>query len=196
MFDHSKGVFTETGESLLEVFATTENETAKDMFELGWLPFRNVWFQTRSSRLKLEEISKRRKKELSKITISTEGNVDLIVKKSEKFHKFDAKYLTEYLELPHFKFFFDDCFMGVVNLVDGIPYYTFMIWDESDRKHSYGTLSYYYLIDKFYNEGIDYMYISEFYDQFSYKKTLQGFEFWTGVEWSTNLDFYKNLKEY
>lgn len=182
-FDHSKGVFTETGDSLLEVFATAENETSKEMFESGWLPFRDKWYQTRSSRLELREISKRRKKELSKIKITTDGDISLIVKKSEKYHKFDTEYLDEYLELPHFKFFFDDCFCGVVNLVDGIPYYTFMIWDESDKKHSYGTLSYYYLIDKFYNEKLDYIYISEFYEQFSYKNTLQGFEFWDGKKW-------------
>ena len=60
-FDHSKGVFTETGDSLLEVFAITENETSKEMFESGWLPFRDKWYQTRSSRLELREISKRRK---------------------------------------------------------------------------------------------------------------------------------------
>lgn len=183
IYDHSKGIFTETGESLLEVFAITDDETSKYMFESGWLPFRDRWYQTKSSRLKLSEISKRRKKELSKISIATDGDIDLIIKNSKKYDKFDFKYLEEYLKLPHYKFFFDDCFCGIVNLVDKIPYYTFMIWNESNRKHSYGTLSYYYLIDKFYHENVDYIYISEFYKQFFYKHTLQGFEYWTGNSW-------------
>ena len=101
------------------------------------------------------------------------------------FKKFEPQYLDETLALPHFKFFFDDCFCGIVNLVDNIPYYTFMIWDESNKNHSYGILSYYYLINKFYNEGLKYVYISEFYEQFSYKHTLPGFEYWTGTNWTS-----------
>ena len=60
-----------------------------------------------------------------------------------------------------------------------------MIWDESNKNHSYGILSYYYLINKFYNEGLKYIYISEFYEQFSYKHKLPGFEYWTGTNWTS-----------
>ena len=187
IFNHDKGLFTNEGESLLEVYAITDSETPKNMFENGWLPFRDKWYQTKSSRLKLSEISNRRKKELSKIKVSNEGDLNLIVQKSLKYGKFESEYLDEYLELPHYKFFFDDCFCGIVNLVENIPYYTFMIWDESNKNHSYGTLSYYYLIEKYFKENLDYIYISEFYEQFSYKQNLPGFEFWTGTKWINNL---------
>jgi hypothetical protein len=42
--------------------------------------------------------------------------------------------------------------------------------------------SYYHLIEKFRND-YEYVYISEFYEDFSYKQNLQGFEFWNGSEW-------------
>lgn len=192
IYNHKNGLFTEKGESLLEVYAIIDKETPKYMFDNGWLPFREKWYQTKSSRLKLSGISNRRKKELAKIKISEKGDLNSIVNKSLKYNKFEAEYLDEYLELPHYKFFFDDCFCGIVNLVDNIPYYTFMIWDESNKKHSYGTLSYYFLIDKYFNEKIDYIYISEYYEQFSYKKNLPGFEYWDGNEWVVENKFLNN----
>jgi len=186
IFDHSQGKFINTGDSLLEVYAQTEEETSEYMFDNGWLPHRNLWYQTKSSRLILNKISKRRQKELSKININFQGDFNSIVQKALPFKKFEHQYLDETLALPHFKFFFDDCFCGIVNLIDNIPYYTFMIWDESNKNNSYGTLSYYYLINKFYNEGLKYIYISEFYEQFSYKRMLPGFEYWTGTNWTSN----------
>lgn len=187
IYNHNNGFFTQTGESLLEVYAITDKETSKDMFENGWLPFREKWYQTKSSRLKLNDISNRRKRELSKIKISDQGDLNSIVKRALKFGKFEVEYLDEYLELPHYKFFFDDCFCGIVNLVDNIPYYTFMIWDESNKNHSYGTLSYYYLIEKYFKENLDYIYISEYYEQFSYKKKLPNFEYWDGTKWNPSM---------
>lgn len=183
IFDHTNGIFNENGNSLLEVFAIKENESSEYMFNNGWLPFQNKWYQTRSSRLKLKPISKRRKKELSKINISYSNNVFDIADKAIYYKKFDYNYLKDYLKLTHFKFFFDDCFCGIVNIIDNIPYYTFMLWDESHKDHSYGTLSFYYLIDKLYNEGHEYLYISEYYPLFSYKKNLPGFEWWDGKNW-------------
>ena len=185
IFDHANGEFNKNGNSLLEVFAIKEDESNEYMFNNGWLPFKDTWYQTRSSRLKLAPISKRRSKELSKINISYCKNVFDIADKAINYEKFNYNYLKDYLKLNHFKFFFDDCFCGVVNLVGNIPYYTFMIWDQSHKDHSYGTLSFYYLIDKLYNEGHEYLYTSEYYPIFSYKKTLPGFEWWDGKDWTT-----------
>lgn len=189
IFDHKNGIFDENGNSLLEVLAIQENESSKTMFENGWLPClsykKNIWYQTRSSRLKLKPISKRRGKELSKINISYNKDLLNIIERAKAYKKFNLNHLNEYIEFNHFKFFFDDCFCGIVNLVQDIPYYTFMVWDESNKDHSYGTLSFYYLIDKLYNEGHEYLYTSEYYPIFSYKKNLPGFEWWDGKDWTT-----------
>ena len=50
------------------------------------------------------------------------------------------------------------------------------------NKNSYGTLSFYYLIEK-YKEKYKYLYIADYFDCFSYKKNLQGFEYWNGEKW-------------
>jgi hypothetical protein len=184
IFDHNNGIFTNKGDSLLEVYAIKEHESSEYMFENGWLPFRKIWYQTKSSRLELDKISKRREKELSKIKVSFSGDLSSLIEKSIKYKKFDPVYLEEYLKLPHFKFFFDDCFCGIVNLIDNIPYYTFMIWDESKKCNSYGTLSYYYLIEEFLKKGHKHLYISEYYTPFFYKKNIQGFEYWDGKKWN------------
>ena len=59
---------------------------------------------------------------------------------------------------------------------------TSFVWDKNKKENSYGTLSYYHLVEKFRND-YEYMYISEFYEKFSYKQNLSGFEFWNGLEW-------------
>lgn len=68
-------------------------------------------------------------------------------------------------------------------MIDDIPYYTFMIWDESHKEHSYGTLSFYYLIQHLYGCGYEYLYTSEYYSQFNYKSKLPNFEWWNGTNW-------------
>jgi hypothetical protein len=183
IFDHKNGIFTEEGNSLLEVFAITDKESSQEMFESGWLPFRNRWYQTVSSRIKLGPISSRRKKELQKLNIGQKGDINKLIEQSKMYKKFDESYLKEYLKLNHFKFWFDSCFCGIVNMVDDIPYYTFMIWDESQKKHSYGTLSFYYLMEYLYESGYEYLYTSEYYPQFRYKKNLPNFEWWNGTDW-------------
>jgi len=193
IFDHKNGIFTQNGNSLLEVFAIQEEESSKEMFDGGWLPFRNRWYQTVSSRIKVGPISNRRKKELQKITIAKHGNLDNLIQKSKIYKKFDENYLKEYLQLNHFKFWFDSCFCGIVNMIDDIPYYTFMIWDESNKNHSYGTLSFYYLMEYLYELGYEYLYTSEYYSQFSYKAKLPNFEYWDGEKWIIKQDV-KNYK--
>jgi hypothetical protein len=188
IFNHNNGIFTKDGNSLLEVYAKQEDESCEFMFENGWLPFRGSWYQTKSSRLKLSPVSSRRKKELSKIKIAIDNEKSLckLVERAKSFGKFDEKYLQEYLQLDHIKIWFDDCFCSIVNIVDKIPYYTHMIWDESNKSNSYGTLSFYFMIDHFLSKGAAYLYTSEYYPEFSYKKNLQGFEYWNGYCWVNN----------
>ena len=185
-FEHSKG-FLKDGDNFLSVSAIQTNETSEYMFENGWLPFfprrHQHWMQCRSSRLKLKPISKRRQKELSKINVTYDKDVWEIAQMSNE-EKFNFGFVSSIIEDPNtFIFFFDDCFCGLLNFTEGIPYFAAMLWNESHKEHSYGTLSYYFLIDKLLKEGHDYLYISQYYDQFSYKENIQGFEWWSGSEW-------------
>lgn len=186
IFNHSEGLFTESGCSLLEVECLKEDESIKYMFENGWLPFKdNKWYQSRSSRLKLSPISNRRKKELSKINFSTKGNYEEIILKAKPFGCFNEDWLKFYNSIPNYTFFMDDVAFGIVNYYDEQLFYTSFVWDKNQNKNSYGTLSYYHLIEKFRNE-YEYIYISEFYEKFNYKQTLQGFQYWDGQFWHFN----------
>lgn len=181
-FNHEGGAYI-NNQCLLEVEADTEEETAAFMFETGWLPFNGSWYQCRSSRLQLQDISSRRKKELSKISFSENGSASELIERSSRFGCFKEDWVLQYLSLPHYIFYMDDAAFGVVNFFEDQIFYTSLVWDKRKNEHSYGTLSYYHLINKF-KDSHRFMYISEYYDDFMYKKSLPGFEYWDGNHWS------------
>ena len=190
IFNHNEGSYVEeTGACLMEVDCLKENETSKFMFENGWIPYieENIWYQCKSARLKLSPISKRRKKELSKINFYEKGDFEEITERARPFGCFDQKWLDYFkIKEPNYKFFMDDAAFGIVNFFDDQIIYTNLVWDKNKVLNSYGTLSYYHLIEKFRND-YEYMYITEYYEIFSYKENLQGFEFWDGKKWNINI---------
>jgi len=174
IFDHSLSIYN-VQNPLIYLEAKRENESAKFMFENGWIVYyknnQEYWYQTRSSRLKIQEISNKRKNELSKIKISeyTE-NKQIKIPSDIQFYNY-GKFED---------FFFDDIFLGRINYVE--DQVLFSIMSEIKSKKSYGTLSYYYLLKKFTNQ-YEYLYISDYFDIFNYKNKLQGFEYWNGITW-------------
>jgi hypothetical protein len=183
IFNHTEGIFSKSGSCLLEVECYREQETAKYMFENGWLPFKeDKWYQCQSSRLLLSPISSRRKRELSKIKFSPTGDSINLIDRAKIFNCFNEEWLEFYSSLPNYTFYIDDAAMGIVNFYEDQIFYTSFVWDKNKKENSYGTLSYYHLVEKFRND-YEYMYISEFYEKFSYKQNLSGFEFWNGLEW-------------
>lgn len=181
-FNHSGGIFSNE-QCLMEVEAKREGESVKFMFENGWLPFDDTWYQCKSSRLKLGQISSRRKRELSKISFTETGDLIELMNRARKFGCFVEDWVLHFSKEPNYTFFMDDAAAGIVNFFEDQIFYTSLIWDKDKCDHSYGTLSYYHLIDKFWSTH-EYMYISEYYLQFKYKQNLPGFQFWRGVEWS------------
>lgn len=194
-FNHAEGVFSKSGNCLLEVDCIREHETTKYMFENGWLPFKDdKWYQCQSSRLKLSRITSQRRKELSKIDFSFSIDKKDLIDRSRIFGCFKEEWLEFYLSLPNYTFYMDDAAMGVVNFFDDQIFYTTFVWDKNKDANSYGTLSYYHLIEKFKND-YEYVYISEFYEDFSYKQNLQGFEFWNGSEWKREKKYTRLSKK-
>jgi len=174
IFDHSKSIFNE-GAPLILLEAERENESAKYMLENGWVPYyynsEEYWYQTKSSRLKIKKISGRRLKELSKIhvTYKTENpNIQPPIS-------------IEWYQFGNFEdFYFDDVFWGrILYLEDQV---LFAVMNKTNSVKSYGTLSYYYLVNKLLGK-YTYLYITDFYDVFEYKSSLPGFEYWNGKDW-------------
>lgn len=179
IFDHSKSIF--NGEvPLIYLDAQRENESAKFMLENGWIPFyeknQEFWYQSQASRLKIEPISKRRKQELEKIKITELNNNDKITEPIG----------LEWYNSGNFEnFYFDDVFWGQILYIEDQVIYTIM--NRTTNKKSYGTLSYYYLLEKLYGK-YDFLYITDYFDQFMYKKNLPNFQYWNGKEWLGNFD--------
>lgn len=185
IFNHSFSIFNNEI-PLIYLTAKRENETVEFMLENGWIPFyknlEEFWYQTKSSRLKIDEISKRRQLELKKIKISNTTDNDFIIK------PIDLEYYTQ----GNFEdFFFDDIFWGRIHYLDNKLIYSVM--NIIKDKKSYGTLSYYYLIDRFLGK-FDYIYITDFFEEFSYKSNLPGFEYWDGNSWVKLPDKIKHIK--
>jgi len=152
IFNHKEGLFSQSGSCLLEVECYRDTETIEYMFENSWLPFKdNKWYQCKSSRLLLSPISSRRKKELSKIKFSTDGDKKSLIEKSKVFGCFNEEWLNFYFSLPNYTFFMDDAAMGIVNFYEDQIFYTTFVWDKTKNQNSYGTLSYYHLVEKFKN---------------------------------------------
>ena len=81
-FDHSKSIFVDS-DPLIYLEGEREGETAKELFETGWVPYykngKELWYQTQSARLRFEPISKKRRYELGKIKVdSTMSNSDIV----------------------------------------------------------------------------------------------------------------------
>lgn len=174
IFDHTNSLLFEDT-PYISVEAVRENESAKFMFENGWVPFyenkKEHWYQTKSSRLKITPISKRRKKELSKIKIA-EKTENLQIETPLSFKWYDDGNFED--------FYFDDVFWGRVHFFENQVLYSVM--NKTQDKKSYGTLSYYYLLDKFLGK-FDYLYITDYFDIYKYKKNLLGFQYWNGSDW-------------
>jgi hypothetical protein len=174
-FDHSNSVF-QKDRPLIFLKVQRDVESLKYMFENGWIPFYDnrveYWYQTKSSRLKIKPISKKRKKELLGLQISNECHNSQITQPIG---------IEWYSSGSYEDFFFDDVFWGRVSFFENFVLYSVMNVIKS--KKSYGTLSYYYLLDKYLGK-FEYLYITDYFEQFSYKKNLQGFEFWDGIKWN------------
>jgi len=170
LINHKNSIF-DGSKPLIHLEAVKEDETAKYMFENGWVPYGDVWYQTMSSRLKFGNISNSRKKQLKNINVSYTTNNDNIIVPNDISNYNNSKYLD---------FFFDDIFWGRINFYEDQIFYSTMnkIYD----KKSYGTLSFYYLLEK-YKNNYEYLYIADYYEQFKYKSKLPNFQFWNGSNW-------------
>jgi len=174
IFDHSLSIYNDQN-PLIYLEAKRESESAKFMFENGWIVYykdnQEYWYQTQSSRLKIQEISNKRKSQLSKIKISGHTENKQIAIPSDLWFYNYGKFED---------FFFDDIFLGRISYLE--DQVLFSIMSEIKSKKSYGTLSFYYLLKKFTNQ-YEYLYIADYFNIFNYKNRLQGFEYWNGITW-------------
>ena len=101
---------------------------------------------------------------------------------NEKFSEEEFEYFSKNGCPVYFSM--DSALLGICNRYDDQIYYSVMAYDDTNTGgKSYGTNSFYYLMDR-YKRDYEYIYIAEYYPNFEYKSKIQGFEYWNGSKWN------------
>lgn len=181
------------------------NESEEDAIKEGWVPWSDGrWYNIRSVRINLEKYrpSKTTKKLSKRITLEN-GNIEANL---EEYKILYNKYCEYHKFQRHIKFDdFKEC--SVIEYwtgeLIGITLYKIFnkqfiayefIWDYADPKLSLGTIAQMMECETAKLLNCEYVYLLGGYEQCcKYKANYPGFEFWTGAEWSTDIELYTSL---
>ena len=161
------------------------------------------WYQTRSTRVILK--NNNYKQFDPSIVSAREFDVDNIPKR-ELDHIYDSycyhKGFKKYFEIDQYHAwdkvigYYDReqylCAYSKLRQYSKSSVETLMFaWDYKDPKLQLGKQSLWYELDLCQQQGFEQVYIGSAYETSSlYKKNYPGFEWWTGKEWSQDLDHY------
>ena len=180
------------------------DESSTDALKEGWIPWEGRWYNERSTRINLAEYKpSRTTNKLSKKIIVEGGNIEANLEAYEMLHQ-------KYCDYHNFKRdikleFFKDCEVIEywTDTLVGISLYKQFetqfvayqfIWDYNDPKLSLGTIAQMMECETAKLLNCEYVYLLGGYEKCcEYKSNYSGFEFWTGTEWSTDIDLYKRL---
>jgi arginyl-tRNA--protein-N-Asp/Glu arginylyltransferase len=180
------------------------NESEEDVIKEGWILWEDYWYNLRSVRLDLNEYKPAKTtKKLSKYVTIEHGDVLANLEQYEELYDKYCKYhgFKRDINLASFK----DC--NVIeyhtDLLIGISLYRVFnkqfvayefIWDYKDPKLSLGTIAQMMECETAKLLNCEYVYLLGGYEKCcEYKANYSGFEFWTGKEWSTDVELYKTL---
>lgn len=174
----------------------------------GWVEWQGYWYNLRSTRIKVSEYkpTKTVKRLANKVRVSkvilTQEELDRLEPIYEKYVK--AKGYKRDIELKDFLGYFAILYWHQEKLIGAsifkeykteqkdIVVYQFL-WDYEDPKLSLGNVAQYYEIEHSKHLA-NYVYLMGGYEEACiYKSNFKGFEWWTGTEWSSDLDLYKQL---
>lgn len=182
------------------------NESDIDALKQGWIPWEGKWYNERSTRINLSEYSpSKTTKKLAKNIIVELGSLDASLEKYEELYDKYCKYhgFKRDIKLESFK----DCSVIEYHTDEliGISLYKQFdtqfvayqfIWNYADPRLSLGTIAQMVECETAKLLSCEYVYLLGGYEQCClYKSNYRGFEFWTGQEWSTDVDLYRRLIE-
>lgn len=180
------------------------NDDFDELLENGWLPWNNYWFQARSIRYNLLEldhhkktkkISKKIEYQLGKLSKNDVERISASYQAKKGFiseHVFDNELMLE----NSIQYFYESKLIGFVcyklfkKSFVGVQF----AWDYKKPQLSLGNVS--TLIETTFakKSGCIYYYMMGGYEECCiYKSQLNGFEWWTGKEWSKDKELYTNL---
>lgn len=180
------------------------DESSIDALKEGWIPWEGKWYNERSTRIDLAVYKPTKTtKKLSKRIIAQSGNVLADLEQYEELHEKYCQYhnFKRDIKLESFK----DCSVIEYHTdkLIGISLYKQydtqfvayqFIWDYADPKLSLGSVAQMIECETAKLLGCEYVYLLGGYeDCCRYKANYPGFEFWTGKEWSTDIELYTTL---
>lgn len=180
------------------------DESSAGALKEGWIPWKDRWYNERSTRINLAKYkpSKTTKKLSQKIYVQA-GSVISNKDRYEVLHEEYCKYhgFKRDIDLDNFA----DC--DVIEYwhgeLIGVSFYKQFenqfvayqfIWDYKDPKLSLGTVAQMIECNTAKVLECEYVYLLGGYEQCcKYKGNYLGFEFWTGTQWSTDVELYISL---
>lgn len=175
-----------------------------------------IWYQSRQTRICVNEyVSNKKTKKLAK-------NSNIVCKISDHlledittiFNIYDSyckikdfgdavkapedllPYFTTDVPLVLLHFYLENELIGISKISDwdSVLFSEFFWWDYKDPSLSLGKLSFYLELEYAKNKGADFLYTGLGYNsESSYKSLKKGFEFWTGREWSRDVNLFQEL---
>lgn len=206
-FDHINGFGKIFNQDLIHcgVFGYPEiNDDFDDLLENGWLPWNDYWFQARSVRYNLLELEyhKKTKKISKKIEYQlgkpSQKDIERISNCYQAKRGFLSKHVfdNELMLENSIQYFHESELIGFVcyklfkKSFVGVQF----AWDYKKPQLSLGNVSTLIETTLAKKSGCIYYYMMGGYEECCiYKSELNGFEWWTGKEWSKDKKLYQDL---
>jgi arginyl-tRNA--protein-N-Asp/Glu arginylyltransferase len=207
IFDHIKGFGKVSNQDFIysEPYGLLEDgESASDAFEKGWIQWDGLWYNLRSVRISLLEYKP------NETTKKLAKNIEFVYEKFEdkttyrelyekycKHHGFERTISWEQLFTGNVISYYHN---GVLIGYSAVEHYgnafcaTQFVWDYKTPKLSLGKVAQMYECNVAKTLNCTHVYILGGYEKCClYKADYYGFEWWTGLEWSKDVQLYKNL---
>ena len=191
--------------------ALVEQAEYKEALETGWCPLlSNLWFQTRSTRIDIKKYTPDKDLLKKAKQVKPFYGVNLDDSKKKIFFEIFQKYI-QYKNFKSQDYSLDD----IINTSNGYVYYAhdnkiigfcfFKIlannifavefaWDYENPKLSLGKLNIHFLAYFAKMKKYDCVYLSSGYESCSiYKSDYEGFQWWTGLKWTEDVEHFKRL---
>lgn len=202
-FNHFWGSQERADLCITECTADFEKSEEKHALETGWLYHKGKWYQSRSTRINLNQYTCSRKHSTS---ITHEWISDI-----EPYRDRMREIYHHYLNSRNLKDSFDPfddvtknniwllvfcdsilCGFSKIMLHENGMESIISPWHSDYRKYSIGWYIIHMECEKAKSNNLDFIYIGPGYEKGSiYKSNINGFEWWTGNEWSKNKEQYK-----
>lgn len=181
-----------------------ESETKTEALEHGWIPWKDKWYNERSTRIKLDFFrpTKTTKRLSNKIKISKGSFIDKIQEYEELHKKYcQHNFFQRNISLESFEgcevieYWTDKLnAISIYKIFEtNMVVYQFL-WDYEDPKLSLGNVAQMIECELAKEMNCDYVYLLGGYEKCcEYKSNYKGFQFWTGNDWSMDIKLYKYL---